>query len=101
MTSPLILVLFALVDPFDLYLHLPVLEGKPESGEFLYLHSAFYPGCVRPACRMWDSIVVEFVTYQVENPSLVVPVSGNLKLFAVVLIVEMLLQSLHYLVSKG
>lgn len=101
MTSPLILVLFALVDPFDLYLHLPVLEEKPESGEFLYLRPAFCSGCVRPACCLWDLIVVELVAFQVENPLLVAPASGNLKLFVFVLIVEMLLQALDYLVSKG
>jgi len=101
MTSPLILVLFALVDPFDLSLHIPVLEEKPESGEFLYLHSAFCPGCVRPARCKWDLIVVELVAHQVENPLLVVQVPGNLKLFAFVLIVEMLLQSLDYQVSRG
>ncbi len=101
MTSPLILVLYALVDPFDLSLHIPVLEEKPESGEFLYLHSAFCPGCVRPARCKWDLIVVELVAYQVENPLLVVQVPGNLKLFAFVLIVEMLLQSLDYQVSRG
>ena len=101
MTSPLILVLFALVDPFALHLHLLVLEEKPEAGVFPDLHSAARPGCVRLAGCMWDSSVVEFVASQVENPSLVVQVSGNLKMFAFVLIVEMLLQSLEYLVSKG
>ncbi len=93
--------LFAPVDPFVLYHHLPVLEEKPDADVFLDLHSASCPGCVRLVGCMRDSNAVEFVASQMKIPSLVVQISGNLKMFVSDLIVELLLQSLQCLVSKG